>query len=748
MTRPNLEDLLCAFLDRRDASPTMTPEEFAGEHPECGDELLEAIHAALDVERLLPSQEPDELQEIDGYRILGEIGRGGMGIVYRAERDGRSFALKLLPLAPVLGPRILERFRREAATLSELHHPGIVGIHATGVYGEIPYLVMELVEGRPLQQLVKELDAGQAADLMDQVCRTVHAAHEQGVLHRDLKPQNIIVGEDGRAVLLDFGLSVADDLPTLTATGELVGTPRYMAPEQVTGGDLDRRTDVYALGLILFELVTGQPAYGERSRGAVLSAAAAGKTPRPRKVRRGLPRTIERILLMALARNPQRRYQTTLAMAEDLRRFREGTPVAARPPGRLALMGDACRARPWTTATAGLGLAAAAAALLLLPGGREGLSPADARAVRQQMNLATAAWLDADSAEARVQLASVLRIDPENAAARVLDAHLSDSKPAPPADSSMRALADGLRLRAEGNAAGAEARFRSCVDSDLHPALLSALLGESAANRGDLVIAERHLADAAQAMPGCASMQAELAAVYSGLGRFQEAEASFLRAAEGAPSSPEIQRGLAFAHLRQLEFESAMAAAERARELSSSEDGEILRMLAMIHDEAGQRDQARKILHQILANHPDDSQAHYLLGMSYDRDHLIRRAEESYRRAAQLEPSHAEALICLANLHAGALRGECLGCDEAFADNPDLLDLSRAEQYLLRSLQADQGRSEWVIRSAREIALRLKKRDRVISLLEGLISDRERSPATLRLERMLRIIRLTEGKND
>ena len=264
------EELVGAFLDGLEQDPTLTPEAFVAARPEHAAELLAAIEAAGEARNLLEAARPDVPERIGPYRVLARLGSGGMGVVYAVERDGERHALKWL--APVLAatPHARERFQREARSLARLAHPGIVRIHDTGVFQDAPYLVMEHVDGPTLAELGAPLTPADAARLVRELALTVEAAHAEGVLHRDLKPANVILRPDGTPVLLDFGLGVAEDEATLTTSGALLGTPRYMAPEQAAGRPADRRTDVHALGLILHELLHGAPARAEGSRAEVL----------------------------------------------------------------------------------------------------------------------------------------------------------------------------------------------------------------------------------------------------------------------------------------------------------------------------------------------------------------------------------------------------------------------------------------------------------------------------------------------
>ena len=221
-----------------------------------------------------------EPQRVGSYRLVRELGRGGQAIVWLAEdsRIGRQVALKMLPHLGPGGEEALRRFRREAEVTARLEHPGICGIYDADIDGETPYIAMRLVAGRTLAQILSEARKQENADvstswppssalgvrrvlhLFERVARALHAAHEAGVVHRDVKPGNVMIAEDESPVLLDFGLARDEqsDVATLTQSGDVFGTPAYMSPEQLTGGGaaIDRRTDVYSLAASLHEALT------------------------------------------------------------------------------------------------------------------------------------------------------------------------------------------------------------------------------------------------------------------------------------------------------------------------------------------------------------------------------------------------------------------------------------------------------------------------------------------------------------
>jgi tetratricopeptide (TPR) repeat protein/predicted Ser/Thr protein kinase len=287
---------------------------------------------------------------IGRYRILRLLGEGGMGAVYEAEQDNprRPVALKVIRPG-LVSPALLERFAREAQILGRLHHPGVAQIYEAGAAEDgRPFFALEFIRGLPLDEYARRrgLDPAARLDLLARVCDAVQHAHEQGVLHRDLKPSNILVDEDGQPKVLDFGIArgLGDDARTgtgLTGTGELVGTLRYMSPEQVAAdpAGLDRRSDVYALGVILFELLAGRPPYPLEQ----LPLPEAARVIREQEPARlgaldaRLRGDVETIVAKALEKDRDRRYRSAAELASDIRRRLRNEPIRARPPSVLYL---------------------------------------------------------------------------------------------------------------------------------------------------------------------------------------------------------------------------------------------------------------------------------------------------------------------------------------------------------------------------------------------------------------------------
>jgi serine/threonine protein kinase len=297
---------------------------------------------------ILPSVEmPTRIRD---YEIKGELGQGGMGVVYRAydTKLAREVALKVLRMNRARSPKERARFELEARAAARLDHPGIVPVHDVGESAAGPYLVMDLVEGTTLQDVLDEkgcLEPRETAVLIEKLARALAHAHEQGVLHRDMKPANVIITRAGEPRIADFGL--AKDLretATLTETGSIVGTPGYMPPEQARGEAtaFDPRFDVYSLGAILYECLTGEPPFVGASAVAILKRVASDEDPVPPSTKRKpLDKDLETICLHAIEKELDRRYPTAKDLADDLARYLAHEPILARPTRGID------RARKW-----------------------------------------------------------------------------------------------------------------------------------------------------------------------------------------------------------------------------------------------------------------------------------------------------------------------------------------------------------------------------------------------------------------
>src|SRR5476649_2902049 len=274
---------------------------------------------------------------VSRYRILGEIGRGGMGVVYKAEdtRLGRMVALKFLTEDLLEDPKALERLRREARTGSSLNHPNICTVYDVDAYQDRVFVAMELLEGQPLSQRIngKPLKLGELVELADQIADALDSAHRLGIIHRDIKPANVFVTTNGQAKILDFGLARRADAnrdgpsvkSTLTGPGSLAGTAAYMSPEQARGEPLDARTDLFSFGIALYEMATGQTPFQGNTAAEVLGAILHQTPELPSKRNPQLPLELERIINKALEKELDSRYQGAADLRADLKRLKRDT---------------------------------------------------------------------------------------------------------------------------------------------------------------------------------------------------------------------------------------------------------------------------------------------------------------------------------------------------------------------------------------------------------------------------------------
>jgi serine/threonine protein kinase/tetratricopeptide (TPR) repeat protein/WD40 repeat protein len=296
---------------------------------------FEAVTALL---APLPNQPPSSPPVLKDYDILEEIGRGGMGIVYKTRQRhlNRPVAIKMVLLEASAKPEILVRFHQEAELAARLLHPNIVQVHEIRHQEQNSFLVMELVEGSSLSRKCdkRPQPAMEAARLVEVLARAIEYAHRKGVLHRDLKPSNILLTADGVAKIADFGLATCIGLETgLTATGSLLGTPEYMAPEQANQRQrqIGPATDVYGLGAILYELLTGRPPITGTDLMDVLVRLREEEVISLRRLQPSVPRDLETVCLKCLQKDPRQRYPSAEALADDLLRFLNGKPTLARP---------------------------------------------------------------------------------------------------------------------------------------------------------------------------------------------------------------------------------------------------------------------------------------------------------------------------------------------------------------------------------------------------------------------------------
>ena len=288
------------------------------------------------------------LGELGDYELLEEVGRGGQGVVFRARQKSlnRTVALKVISLGQWASKAHLKRFRREAEAAASLDHPCIVPIYEVGERDGSCYFSMKFVEGGQLDEVVRRapMSIRQAAKLIAKVARTVHYAHQHGILHRDIKPGNILLDQNGEPLLTDFGLArLLDTESTVTRTMEVLGTPSYMAPEQAVGSNsvVSSVTDVYGLGAVFYQLLTGQPPFAGGTTYETIKLLLDTEPRQPRLLNPKIDRDLSTICLKCLEKDSKRRYSSALALAEDLERWLKHEPIQARHTGVIM------RGRKW-----------------------------------------------------------------------------------------------------------------------------------------------------------------------------------------------------------------------------------------------------------------------------------------------------------------------------------------------------------------------------------------------------------------
>ncbi len=407
--REPLEVLAAEYMERLRQGEQPSVEDYATRHPALAEEIRELFPTIAVTERLKARQArssggratlgPARLERLGDFRIIREIGRGGMGVVFEAEQEslGRRVAVKVLPRQVLLDEKHLKRFEREARIAANLHHTNIVEVFGVGEQEGFHYYVMQYIEGVGLDAVVpevaktlcrqggnfvtKEGDKGKkngvtgavrqllgeegtkigrldkaywrnVARIGLQAAEALNYAHGQGVLHRDIKPANLLLSAQGTVWLTDFGLAKAAQSEDVSLTGDVVGTLRYMAPEQFQG-QADQQSDIYSLGLTLYELLALKPAFEETDQSRLMQRIVQGPPSPPGATTLGIPRDLETIILKAISPEAGNRYASAGDMAEDLRCFLEDRPIHARRVGPIERLGRWCRRNPAIAGLAG-----------------------------------------------------------------------------------------------------------------------------------------------------------------------------------------------------------------------------------------------------------------------------------------------------------------------------------------------------------------------------------------------------------
>ncbi len=322
-------EILDQHMEDLKAGRAVSRAELVARHPHLASQL-DACLAGLEFIHGSETQAPGKFQRLGDFRIIREVGRGGMGAVYEAEQISlhRIVALKIMRFGSVSDPEAIERFQREAETVAKFHHTNIVPIFAVGVDHGVNYYAMQFIEGQSLAQVLSErqqsLDANQVAQWGLQASEALSHAHLRGVVHRDVKPSNLLLDAENRLWLTDFGLARKLDNVTLSIAGAIIGTPRYMSPEQAAAAvkRVDYRSDIFSLGATLYELLTGVPAFRGDTPMAVIQNILTAEPVPVRTLSPTTHRDLETIVMKCLAKEPRDRYESADDLAADLRLYR------------------------------------------------------------------------------------------------------------------------------------------------------------------------------------------------------------------------------------------------------------------------------------------------------------------------------------------------------------------------------------------------------------------------------------------
>ncbi len=757
-----LEELLAEYLALRDAGDSVSTEEFLARHPEGGPELARALRSLGDTERLLPPPESALPDRAGIWRIRGVLGRGGMGIVLHVdceERQGESFALKLLD-RPFGHPRAAERFRREVAALRRVSHAGVVRVVDEGVAGDRPFFVMERVEGRSLARIIAARAARTAhvqdpedpapepdgepgrrgdAALLAGIARALAAVHAEGVLHRDLKPANILVREDGSPVLVDFGVAHDIEAPDLTRTGDIVGTPSWMSPEQARGVRIDARSDIYALGAVAYELLALVPPHTGESSFAILERIVHRPPRRLARAAPDAPPELIRIVEHALAWHPHRRYASAADFAADLEAFARGGPVSAPRRGLLARYLDLppTRRRSLVAAVASVITLLALLSVFIFDTRNGGQGRDGAADLRRLTDRAASAFAAGDMDDLRTE-ASALAALPGTAGAlgTFLLALAGDPLPDASPDPAVAILVAGERARRAGDADFAITAFRRAGEALPDLPLSAILLALSARKAERLDLAETELTFARRRLPGSSAVARLLGRLLCERRRPREAIPHLEEAVRLDPDDPRARLDLARAHLAAGDVEAGLAVTSRAVLDLGIRGREIENAFGASLDAAGRRTEAREIFRRIVAEHPDHVPSRFNLARSLDADHRLEEALAEYNRVLEIHADHAETLAVLAWLHAGA-------CSDPSCRKPHFPDADRAEDLAVRALLADRGRRSGITRTVVEVALRTGRTIRLREAVADLLASSLPPDVELDLRRSAE--RLREG---
>lgn len=756
--RENIEELLAEFIDRKESGESLGVEAFVSQHPEGGDELRRALADFAHVEDLFPSE--DLLQEnpeaIGPYRVVRDLGRGGMGRVFEVrheERPDEALALKQLHPLIANAPRALERFRREGELLATIDHPGIVKVRAVQAVATPPFLVMDLVDGGSLASAVGAARDSKAtrhvelpgpgnsfeniARFVASMARAVEAMHTKGLLHRDLKPANVIVDERGQPILIDFGLAVHEGSETVTASGDLLGTPHYMAPEQARGERADPRTDVYGLGAVLYELLTLRTPHPGREPLEVLHHIAHRPVASISQTNPAVPQTLRRITARAMAWKAGRRYATAGELAADLEAFLAGEPTSAKDLRVVESIENFVRFQPRAAALIGVLLLLALASPFAFNWLTREDKATELRLARQAANLA---WIAEDD---QALLAAAERLEAcDETAARLAFVRSRVGGPAPPAgeDVAVDALYLGLEQLEEDDAQLALESFEQASAAAPEWVLPMVFLARASIETGDDDRGLRELTAAARFLPESIELAIELAKFHTDHENYLEALRVLDRALARAPEDWRLWYRHAKAHALSRDSEAALTSLVNAMQFNPESDRRVLNLYAATVDRLGDHERAREMLSELIAKYPDRSTYHFNMAYSLDLECKLVEARESYLRSLERNSAHLQSRIALAHIAAGSNREKCKACQVAFEATPELFDPDEAEALTIGAIEQDRCETSWLPDFSVGLTQRIGRTEAICAALRNVIEGEEVDERVVRVERALRKI--------
>ncbi|HHI79752.1 MAG TPA: serine/threonine-protein kinase [Planctomycetes bacterium] len=727
-----LEEALAEFHERWERDSSLSVEAFLEELPEAPPGLREALETLLDLETdgglgaTLGPRDGERLPPAVGpYLVMGRLGAGGMGTLLMVRGPGEEkgvYAMKLLRKTLSWEPRARERFERECKVLQEISHPGIVRLRGYELDADPPWMVMDLVEGENLQELLRErgpLPPRDAVALLLQVTESVGFLHERGVIHRDLKPANLVLDAKGTPILIDFGLAASGGWSTMTRSGDLLGTPAYMAPELARGERATHLSDIYGLGALLFALLSGRPPH----QGEPLSVLERVGRRRPPRLDASLklPRDLRALVEKAMAFEPEWRFQGAAELGAKLRDFQRGNWISGlhKPLGQR-LREEWRFYRPRLFLGAGLLVLALAVPLL-----SRLVEKARLRDLREALLSGTRAYLAEDWPEAKRMGRQALALDPGDPVARFLAGEETRSPLAQAA----------ARLRA-GDSSLALPLAQEAARRNPEAPLPAALLGLAAFRAGKNRLAARELVSARRLLPGTPKLLHFLALTKLRERDPEGAMALLNRALELDPKRPDslYQRAKLWAGRK--DFQKAYADIQSALKLRGKREPSLLNALASFLDGMGRKKEAEAVFREILERFPERPKVLYNLALTLDGLDRIPEAAKVYRMVLDRGPRDPKTLLALAWLYSGSQRETCETCRRQFEEHPKLLDFPAARKLLLEGVAKDGGRNDSILAAAVQIALRIGAEGDLAGLLDSL--SRRKKISDRRLGRIVR----------